>query len=233
LEVDTLLLDAGGVLVRPHWDRVASVLAALGIAADAGRLDAAELHVLRELDDPAIIRRTDDASRLVAFVRRCLEIAGVPEQDRDRAVTAVKAAHDAENLWDTVPPEVPGALARLRARARRMVVVSNANGTVRAKLERVGLSGWFDLIVDSAEEGVEKPDPRIFRTALARVGSAPERALHVGDLYGIDVVGARAAGVRAILLDRAGLYAGFDVDRVRDLGDLAERYEALVTTPRS
>jgi putative hydrolase of the HAD superfamily len=233
LEVDTLLLDAGGVLVRPHWQRVASVLAAIGIPADAARLDAAELHVLRELDDPALIRRTDDASRLVVFVRRCLEIAGVPEPDRDRGVTAVKAAHDAENLWDTVPPEVPAALARLRARARWIVVVSNANGTVRAKLERVGLSGWFDLVVDSAEERVEKPDPRIFRAALARVGSAPERAVHVGDLYGIDVVGARAAGVRAILLDRAGLYDGFDVDRVRDLGDLADRYDALITTPRS
>jgi putative hydrolase of the HAD superfamily len=68
---------------------------------------------------------------------------------------------------------------------------------------------------------VEKPDPRLFRLALQRAGAAPEEAVHVGDLYEVDVVGARAAGIRAILLDPAGLYPEADCPRVRSLGELA------------
>lgn len=72
---------------------------------------------------------------------------------------------------------------------------ANANGTVRGKLERLGLASHFDLIVDSQEEGVEKPDHRPFDVALARSGGRAASTFHTGDLYEVDVVGARAAGL--------------------------------------
>ena len=81
-------------------------------------------------------------------------------------------------------------------------------------------------MLDSAEEGVEKPDPRIFELALERSGARREETLHVGDLYHVDVEGARAVGLRAVLLDTADLYAGFDCRRIRTLGELP----ALVAT---
>jgi putative hydrolase of the HAD superfamily len=89
-------------------------------------------------------------------------------------------------------------------------------------LEAVGLAGYFDTILDSFLEGVEKPDPEIFRRALARVGAAPERALHVGDLYHVDVLGARAAGVAPALIDSAGLYPDADCPRFASLLDLVD-----------
>jgi FMN phosphatase YigB (HAD superfamily) len=75
-------------------------------------------------------------------------------------------------------------------------------------------------MLDSHEEGVEKPDPRLFEIALERSGARRGETLHVGDLYHVDVQGARSAGLDAVLLDPAGLYADFDCRRIRSLGEL-------------
>jgi FMN phosphatase YigB (HAD superfamily) len=99
--------------------------------------------------------------------------------------------------------------------------VSNANGTVRAKLGRVGLAGFFEIIVDSHDEGIEKPDPRIFHLALRRMGVKAAEAAYVGDLYHVDVVGAEAAGLRPFLLDPFGLHGERPVARLRALDELS------------
>jgi putative hydrolase of the HAD superfamily len=112
-------------------------------------------------------------------------------------------------------------------------VVSNANGTVQALFDRLELAAFFDAILDSAVEGVEKPDPRLFLLALERLGAAPREAVHVGDLYGVDVVGARAAGVRPVLLDEAGLYEDADCPRVRSLVGLADHLDPGAALPVS
>jgi hypothetical protein len=88
------------------------------------------------------------------------------------------------------------------------------------KLARVGLAGYFELIVDSHEEGIEKPDPRIFVRTLDRLGVPAAEAAYVGDLYHVDVVGASAAGLSAFLLDPFDLYGGSPVARIRSLGEL-------------
>jgi putative hydrolase of the HAD superfamily len=110
-----------------------------------------------------------------------------------------------------------------------MSVISNANGTVRAKLERVGLAGYFEAILDSHEEGVEKPDPAIFRRAMERTGAAPSGSLYVGDMYHIDVVGAREAGMEAVLLDPADLHADKPVRRMSTIAGLPALLDALST----
>ncbi len=74
-------------------------------------------------------------------------------------------------------------------------------------------------------EGVEKPDPRLFLLALERLGASPGEAVHVGDFYSVDVVGARAAEVRPILVDEADLYPDADCPRVRSLADLAGHFD--------
>ena len=83
------------------------------------------------------------------------------------------------------------ALARLRAAGIRLGIVSNSDGRVEQALEAAGLRDYFDVVVDSALVGVEKPDPAIFRAALDALGVAAGEALYVGDLYEVDVLGAR------------------------------------------
>src|SRR5439155_25487451 len=105
----------------------------------------------------------------------------------------------------------------------RLVVVSNANGTLRTAFDRLGLTGLVDLVLDSHDEGIEKPDPRLFHRAIERAGARAESTVHVGDLYHVDVVGARAAGLRAVLVDAAWLYEECDCPRVRTLHELAQQ----------
>jgi len=145
-----------------------------------------------------------------------------PAEPLAAAWAELRDYHARLNLWESVIAGVPEALTRLRARGLRLVVVSNANGTLRQKLVRVGLADRLDIILDSHELGVEKPDPRIFEIALERAGITPDQALHVGDLYQVDVVGARAAGVAAVLVDPLDLYTDHDCGRVPSLLALAE-----------
>lgn len=218
-----MFLDAGGVLVHPNWHRVRDALARHGVDADAAALVAAEPHAKREMDLGSLMARTDDQQRGWIYFEAVLRHAGLPMDDAARlALADVRAYHDAHNVWEHVPDEVVPAIAGLRALGVRLVVVSNANGRLQAMFERVGLAGLFDVVLDSHDFGVEKPDPRLFHLALAASGAEAATTVHVGDFYHIDVAGARAAGLgEAVLVDPAGLYDDADCPRVR-------RLEALV-----
>lgn len=221
MSLETLFLDAGGVLVHPNWNRVAETLARHGVTVSADALWQAEPYAKRVIDEGAGIARTSDEQRAWLYMDLVLERAGVRQSPAvDAAVAELAAYHAAHNLWEFVPGDVVPALDRLRALVPKLVVVSNANGVLHRMLDRVGLSRYFDVICDSCVEGIEKPDPRYFHIALDRSGSRAETTTHVGDLYHVDVVGARRAGLGAILLDAAGLYEDADCPRVRTLAQL-------------
>jgi HAD superfamily hydrolase (TIGR01549 family) len=223
---ETLFLDAGGVLVNPNWTRVATQLAAHGVPVDAARLEAADPHARRALDNPDNLRAAGDRSRRWVYLELVLAHAGVAlSESTARALEELRAYHDRQNLWESIPEEVPDALRRMRGLGLRLAVVSNANGTVRALFDRVGLRPLVDMVLDSWEEKVEKPDPRFFELALTRMGARAETTVHVGDLYEADVRGARAAGIEPVLLDRAGLYPDVDCPRVSSLHALADWLE--------
>jgi putative hydrolase of the HAD superfamily len=93
---------------------------------------------------------------------------------------------------------------------------------VEEALKAAGILPEFDVVIDSRLVGFEKPDPRIFQAALDRLGAAPADALYVGDIYEVDVVGARGAGLDVILLDPVGNHAGRDVRTVRNIAEVAD-----------
>ncbi len=224
VRVKTLFLDAGGVLVFPNWTRVSAVLGQHGIKVDPGKLAAGEPHVRKQIDEPALIRSAPDEKRGRRYLDLVFDAAGVPpSRERDAALDELRTYHARHNLWEVVPPDVVPALERLRRLGLQLAVVSNANGTLCAKFERVGLARCVDCVIDSAEVGIEKPDARIFECALERLGARRESTLHVGDIYHVDVVGARAAGIRAMLLDPLDLYAEYPCERVRSLDELVAR----------
>ncbi len=224
-ERETVFLDAGGVLVNPSWTRVAEALRAQGVPVDAESLAAADPHARRALDHPDNLRATSDGRGWV-YLDLVLARAGLaPSKKTARALVELRVYHDRHNLWESVPEEVPEVLERLRGMGLKLAVVSNANGTVRYLLERVGLLPLVDLVLDSREEGVEKPDPRIFARALSQMGARAKTTIHVGDLYYADVLGARAAGIEPVLLDRAGLYPDVDCRRVASLHAFADWLE--------
>ena len=220
----SIFLDAGGVLVFPNWYRISDALAARGVHVTAAALADAEPIAKRKLDDNRTITATTDAGRGWLYFNLILDELGVVRSGAtDDALAELYAYHQQSNLWELVPDDVVPALAALRDRGLRLTVVSNANGRLGALLERLNLAASFDCVLDSHDEGVEKPDPRIFEIALERSGAAPESTIHVGDLYQVDVVGARAAGLRGVLLDQKGLYDDVDCPRVRSLADLVDQ----------
>jgi HAD superfamily hydrolase (TIGR01549 family) len=225
-KLETVFLDAGGVVVFPNWVRVSEALARHGVEVDAERLTAADPHAKYKLDIGDTISTTTDQSRGWLYFNLVLSHAGVPlTASTEAALKDLDAYHAVHNIWETVPPDVVPSLERLRGLGLRLVVVSNANGTLHDMFARLGLADRVDVLFDSHREGVEKPDPRLFEIALGRSGARPETTMHVGDLYHVDVVGARSAGLRAVLIDSADLYQGADCPRIRSLGELCERIE--------
>ena len=122
--------------------------------------------------------------------------------------------------WAPFEDAVP-ALEALRERGLRLAVVSNWDSRLRAILEEHALRPWFASVVISAEVGWRKPHPAIFLRAMADLGVRPGEVLHVGDSVGDDVEGARAAGIRPVLLDRSGVRGADGATVIRDLRDLA------------
>lgn len=223
--ITTILFDAGGTLVFPSFTRIAEQLAAEGLPVDSAALEHADARVRFDLDRPEVIAATNDGDRFRRYLELLARAAGVAELP-EAAFERLRTYHFEHNLWEHVPAHVPPALASLAPRFR-MGVVSNSNGTCRAKLDRVGLGRHFELVVDSTEEGIEKPDPRLFAVALSRMGIAAAEAVYVGDLYHVDVIGARAAGLAAVLLDPLDVYATVEVPRARTIADLDAALAAI------
>ena len=103
------------------------------------------------------------------------------------------------NLWRRPIADMVALARELAARGVRVAVLSNSEGRLAELLVEIGISDAFAAVVDSGKLGIEKPDPRIFARALDAVGvSSHARAVHVGDSWPADVLGALGAGWRAV-----------------------------------
>jgi HAD superfamily hydrolase (TIGR01549 family) len=129
---------------------------------------------------------------------------------------------------DWVPPEVPATLQALQAAGFRLAVLSNRTSPCTDYLGTLGLEGFFDQALVAGELACWKPDPEIFRLALQRCGAQPEETLYVGDNYYADVVGARRAGLRPVLIDPEGLFPEAGCEVIHSLGDLPQILESKV-----
>ena len=227
LAIKLLSLDAGGVLVFPNFERISDTFARHGFSVSPEALRAADPHGRRAVDTEERVALMNDADRGSLYFRIMFERSGVPaDAPLDRLFSDLWSYHSEHNLWEYVPPDVIPALERLAGTGLPLAIGSNANGIIHRVFERSGLRHYFSVICDSQVEGVEKPDRRFFEILVARAGGRPETTLHVGDLYHVDVAGARKAGIAAILLDPHDLYPDVDVERVRSLSELVERVRA-------
>jgi putative hydrolase of the HAD superfamily len=220
----TILFDAGNTLAFLDLDRVERILRGRGLDCESAAIARAE-----ETARAAMYRRAGaspeltDRERWTIYVDTMVSTLGFPGVDSHEGVrAALESAHRRENLWRRVAPGTAETLDRLLARGFRLGVVSNADGRVRGLLAELGLASRFETIVDSHEVGVEKPDPRIFEIALAQLGERAERAVYVGDFPQVDAVGARAAGIRPVLLDPLGIAERADCAVIARLDELEE-----------
>jgi putative hydrolase of the HAD superfamily len=222
-----ILLDALGTLLalEPPAPRLRAELAArLGIAVserEAAQAIAAEIGYYR-----AHLDEGRDLASLDELRGRCAEAlrAALPQEDAVRAISNGSLTEALlASLHFTAFPDVRPALSVWRAGGARTVVVSNWDVSLHGVLERLSLTPLLDAILTSAEAGARKPSPAIFEQALRLARVTAEDAVHVGDSLEEDVAGARAAGVRAVLISRGGGQSPPGVQTVRSLAELTLR----------
>jgi putative hydrolase of the HAD superfamily len=201
--VRAIFFDAGNTLVHMDYEAITAALAREGVVATVGDVQRAEWRARVRLDATfhpgASTEQPDTADRYLGFV---LDELDVRNPATVAALNAWRRAYNPpDGLWTVVEPEAQAALVLARRAGLAAAVISNSNGTIAAILDTLGLGRHLDFVIDSSRVGVEKPDPRIFQIALQRARLEPEQAAYVGDLYSIDVLGARAAGLHAVLMD--------------------------------
>lgn len=145
-----------------------------------------------------IVAANAERAHDLTFLRQCV-IAGMAEDSGYPAgisEAAFAVFEEQRNRLELFPDALP-ALKTLSERYR-IVAVTNGN----ARLDKVGIAGYFDAFVSARTAGAAKPDPRIFAAALEAGGRRPGETLHVGDHPEHDVDGARRAGLRTVWVNR-------------------------------
>ena len=217
-----VLFDAGNTLVWLDHPYMVQVLREHGVETSVEEIMDAE-YQFKLLMDAGAREKGEERARGKQYFAEIFRLLGVPEAMFAPVGQRLFARHEQKHLWSSVRERTVETLEELRRRGYRLGVISNADGRVEALLDSMGLLPHFEFVIDSGTVGVEKPDPRIFRMALERMGVQPHEAVYVGDVYEIDIVGARAAGMRAYLIDPLMRLGHLDCDRIATLGELPER----------
>jgi putative hydrolase of the HAD superfamily len=240
---ELIFFDLGDTLVRPEpsgAEIYAGVCRAFGRDVDPDELAAA--FASASWDPGLTFEPTEEASfeRIKAFDMTVLGKLGIRDLP-DEFFRAVGDAFARREAWFVFPDVVP-TLDALEASGIRRAVISNWVWNAPALVHDLGLAARFETLVISARVGFQKPAREIFQHALDATGVRAERALHVGDSYDADVVGARTVGIKPVLIDRsfgdavrrdgprafADMPAGEEGPVVHDLYELLD----LVAVPR-
>ncbi len=222
----TVFLDAGNTLLHMDFKRVAEELGKVGLFCDPETLMRAEAA-----SRPAISAHLTGAEKretqkmfetYIGFILKKLPAATILHEEKidhiaEKLAALIHTSGRADLLWNEIMPGTVEALRNFKKKGLRLAVVSNADGTVGKSLRELGLMGFFSAVIDSHIVGFEKPDPRIFQQVLCALGASPGSTLHVGDLYHADIVGARSAGLDAVLLDPYNDWKDVDCPRFPDL----------------
>jgi HAD superfamily hydrolase (TIGR01509 family) len=215
-----ILFDAGNTLLAMNYLVIVEHLRGRGHGVTVAQVEEAELRARVKLD--ATLRADSSESRTSAgrYLAFLLEHLGITDDSEVREITRWRRGYNPPvGLWNRPAPGAEPALRRVKAAGLVAGVISNSNGSVGSILEETGLARHLDFVIDSALVGVEKPDPRIFRLGLQQAAVGAHEAVYVGDLYSVDVLGARRVGLEAILLDPGGFWGPRDCPLARDLDE--------------
>jgi HAD superfamily hydrolase (TIGR01549 family) len=212
-ERGVIFFDVGNTLLFPNR---AIMLAPISVDRHPTleQWQALERRTKEEFDDGMLSGRVDHGFWFT-FHTYLLEQLGEPLTVRDALVANTQNSAN----WDQIQSGTREALCRIAERFR-IAVISNADGGIERILSHCGIADCFESITDSGIVGVEKPRKEIFEAALAAMNAQPEESLYVGDMYSVDYIGARNAGMDAVLLDVCGAHRERKVPRVESLRQL-------------
>ena len=236
--IKAISFDFYNTLVRfwPPLDEIQhSACWELGLNLDIEKVErgysVADVYFNEENGRQPLADRTEE-DRLAFFSRYeqiLLENAGLPvslDLAKNIWQMAMTVPKDFIAFDDTLP-----ALESLKSQGYRLGVLSNLRRDMGPLCKKLGFSQYLDFCINSAEAGAEKPHAPIFLAALKRVSVEPGEAVHVGDQYHSDVLGARAVGIHPVLIDRGGWQT--DVDDCPKISSLSDLESLLKGAPDS
>jgi putative hydrolase of the HAD superfamily len=221
-KLKALLFDFGGTLAFLDYELLAREFSREGRKLDALALEHAEYAGRAAIDRHLMSEGNSQATSAAYehFFRGWMTAAGIPEEEFLECATRFGAIHREATLWRVVRPGIFEALEAFKSAGYKLAIVSNAEGQVEADAIKFGLAPFFDVIIDSHIVGVAKPDPRIFQIALERLGVGPHDVKFTGDIFSIDVEGARAAGIEARLIDQHRRYSWVEHEKIRHIEEM-------------
>ena len=227
--IRAVFLDVGGVFHLPDEERMREALRGAGFELPPDVLARAHYAGMTGHDRSAA---SEYASLMVPYVAEMVRDLAVPTHQEEGARAALLTALTTPGAWAGHLRESVEQLPALAATGVRIAIVSNADGTVEARLReeaicQVGPGPGVSVaaVVDSSVAGVSKPDPRIWEPALAATGARPGESIHVGDSLLTDVTGARAAGIRPVHFDPFRLCRHQDHDHAGSLAEVTRLVE--------
>jgi HAD superfamily hydrolase (TIGR01509 family) len=209
-----IFFDVGNTLLFPNRARMLAPLPENNLPTLAA-WQALERRTKQEFDQGMIGGKVDHGFWWTFHTYLLQQLNAADDQVRD---TLVQNTQNSSN-WDQILPGTRAALDRIRQKYA-IAVISNADGKIDAVLRRCGIFDCFASITDSGIVGHEKPHPAIFAAALREMNADPADSLYVGDVYSVDYLGARGAGMQAVLFDVAGAYREQAFPLVQSLGEL-------------
>jgi HAD superfamily hydrolase (TIGR01549 family) len=220
-DLKAIFFDAGGTLIHLDSAYVCHfVKKELNIELAASRFRRAQFVAMSRVAELVAASAGSTEKLKRDFYSTLLPEVGVENADLSSAVECVLKLAEGEMLWRATDETTAPTLAALKDRGLLLGVISNSDGRIESAFQQAGLGSYFDFFIDSFHAGVEKPDPRIFQLAVERAGVSPDQAAHVGDLYWVDVVGARDAGLLPILFDPYDLNREADCWRIHTIAEL-------------
>ncbi len=158
--------------------------------------------------------------------RRHVLLLGVAEDEVENLSEEVtEKMRSGYNSVDCIPEDVPTTLEALKANGYKLAVVSNLHENFSDILEKYEILAHFDFVLAAGEVGWWKPDPRLLQHAVEKLGVAPTSSIYVGDNYYADVLGARAANLKPVLIDPLSLYSSPDCPVIIKISDLLSLME--------
>ncbi len=225
-KIKTIFLDAGNTLISMDFEWIGELLDLCGVSCSLESIRRAEASARPPLSAALESLKSTEGEDALSFYMRNILVRllgleasknGMIEKITGKIMPVLRAPGQTQRLWSYVLPGVREALEILKSKGYPLIVVSNSDGTVEAGLSDVGLRPFFNVVIDSHWAGFEKPDPRLFQHALQRAGAIPQETIHIGDMYHVDIIGARAAGIHALLLDPFDDWENVDCPRFPDL----------------
>lgn len=195
--ISAVSFDAGQTVIQLDHVMLAERLSERGVSVAPAALAAAQPEAWQRYERAVRAGGHDQPWRL--FMAELIASAGaIDAAHADELAAWLWTEQPRRNLWRQPVPGMIELVRELRAAGLAVIVISNSEGRLAELFTEIGWADEFDAVIDSGRVGVDKPDPRIFALALARLGVPGETVVHVGDSRSADVDGARAVGWRAI-----------------------------------